>query len=66
MTQHRHLQTQEIQIGKYIVSGTPHNLGVCVLYKLQEYILKEEIPFSVSNKQKTGKGSCVKCCIYDI
>lgn len=65
MTQHGHLQTQEIQIDKHIVSGTPHNLAVFVLYMLQKYILKEEIPFS-SNNQKTGNGSCVKCCVYDI
>lgn len=68
MTQHGHLQTQEIQIDKHIVSAycITHNLGVCVLYMLQEYILKEEILFSSSNKQKTGNGSSVKCCVYDI
>lgn len=66
LTQHGHLHTQEIQIGKHIVSGTPHNFGDCVLYVLHEYTLKEEIPFSGSYKQKTGKRSCVECCNYDI
>lgn len=45
LTQHGHLQTQKIEIGKHIVSGTPHNFGVSVLYMLQEYMLKEKYHF---------------------